>query len=289
MHKRIIVGYDGSSWSHDALVWALEEAERTGESVELVYADEWPVLAPAASLVPSPALRPEPYVAQVIDGTLNRAVEAARKSHPLVPVTAATVRAHAATALLERSGRARLMVLGGRGHSAVAGLLGSVTVAVTAHSHCPVVVVRGASPATGAVVAGIDDTAAASGVLAFAAEQAAARKAPLRIIHAWPPVTGIWMETPMATWTVTDAERAPFDSQVTVVRDTFPDLQIEADAVVEHPAATLTRASGGAQLLVVGSRGRGALRGLLLGSVSQHLLRHSACPVAVVHDGTAMS
>ncbi|MBB3101079.1 nucleotide-binding universal stress UspA family protein [Actinoplanes campanulatus] len=289
MQKRIIVGYDGSSWSHDALVWALEEAERTGDPVELVYADEWPVLAPAASMVPSPAVRPESNAAQVIDGTLSRAVEAARKTHPLVPVTATTLRAHAAAALTERSAQARLLVLGGRGHSAVAGLLGSVTVAVTAHARCPVVVVRGATPVTGPVVVGIDDTVTAAGVLAFAAEQARARKAPLSVIHAWPPVTGIWAETPMATGTVTEQERAPFDSQVTLVRDTFPDLRIDADAVVEHPAAALTRVSDGAQLLVVGSRGRGALRGLLLGSVSQHLLRHSACPVAIVHDRLAMS
>jgi nucleotide-binding universal stress UspA family protein len=52
---------------------------------------------------------------------------------------------------------------------------------------------------------------------------------------------------------------------------------------VEHPAAALTQLSATTQLLVVGSRGRGALRGMLLGSVSQHLLRHAACDVAIVH------
>ncbi|MBB4753609.1 universal stress protein [Actinoplanes lobatus] len=289
MQKRIIVGYDGSSWSDDALTWALEEAEHTGEPVELVHADEWPVLAPAASMVPSPDLSPELYVERIIESTLDRAVETARTTHPLVPLTTTTVRAHAATALIDRSRHARLLVLGGRGHSAVAGLFGSVSAAVTAHAHCPVVVIRGAQSATGPVVAGVDDTAAAPAVLVFAAEQATMLKAPLHVIHAWPPVTGIWAETPMATWTITAQEREPFDTEVTVIRDTFPNLRIEAEAVVEHPAAALTRASDGAQLLVVGSRGRGAVRGLLLGSVSQHLLRHSACPVAVVHDSLAMS
>jgi nucleotide-binding universal stress UspA family protein len=71
---------------------------------------------------------------------------------------------------------------------------------------------------------------------------------------------------------------------VTDLRDTFPDLKVEAETLVEHPAAALTRESTTAQLLVVGSRGRGPVRGLVLGSVSQHLLRHSACTVAVVHD-----
>ncbi|MFD0525866.1 universal stress protein [Paractinoplanes durhamensis] len=57
-----------------------------------------------------------------------------------------------------------------------------------------------------------------------------------------------------------------------------------AEAVTEHPAAALAAASTTAQLLVVGTRGRGAVRGMLLGSVSQHALRHSACTVAVAHS-----
>jgi nucleotide-binding universal stress UspA family protein len=66
-------------------------------------------------------------------------------------------------------------------------------------------------------------------------------------------------------------------------REKYTDLDLSDEAVVEHPASALTRASTTAQLLVVGSRGRGAVRGMLLGSVSQHVLRYSACSVAVVH------
>jgi nucleotide-binding universal stress UspA family protein len=285
VQKRIIVGYDGSAYSHAALPWALDEADRTATPVELLYADEWPVLAPAASMVPSPALRPESYADEVITGTLDRAVAEAGRTHPLIDVTATTVRAHATTALIERSRHAHLIVLGVRGRSLAAGLFGSVVSAVAAHAHCPVVVVHAGDPsANAAVVAGVDDSAAASDVLAFAAQQAAARKVPLRIIRAWPPVTGLWEQTPIVTGVMTGPERRPFDDMVTVVRDTFPDLQIEAEALMEHPAAALAAASVTAQLLVVGTRGRGALRGLLLGSISQHLLRHAACPVVVVHD-----
>ena len=70
-------------------------------------------------------------------------------------------------------------------------------------------------------------------------------------------------------------------------REKYPRLTITAEVVAEHPAAALARASTTAQLLVVGSRGRGPLRGMLLGSVSQHLLRHSACSIAVVHESMA--
>ncbi|MEU4424761.1 universal stress protein [Actinoplanes sp. NPDC024001] len=283
MHRKIIVGYDGSSYSHAALDWALDEAARTAAPVHIIYADEWPVLAPAASMVPSPALRPESYVVDVINGTLEHAVARAKKIQPLVDVTSTVIRAHAAPALIDLSKQAQLIVLGARGHSAVGGLLGSVSSAVTAHAHCPVVVVRGEAAADAPVVAGVDGSAMASPVLAFAAAQAAERKVPLRVIRAWPPVTGLWEETPMVTNKVTDHEREPFDTLVTVIRDEYPDLVVEAEATVAHPAAVLTRASTGAQLLVVGSRGHGAFSGLLLGSVSQHLLRHSACTVAVVH------
>ena len=80
------------------------------------------------------------------------------------------------------------------------------------------------------------------------------------------------------------AERRPFEDLVSVWQQKFPAVPVSTEATVEHPAAALTRASRTAQLLVVGTRGRGIVRGLLLGSVSQHLLRHSACPVAVVHE-----
>ncbi|GIE29728.1 hypothetical protein Ait01nite_027730 [Actinoplanes italicus] len=90
----------------------------------------------------------------------------------------------------------------------------------------------------------------------------------------------------MVTRTVTEHEREPFDALVTVVRNAFPGVAVGAEATVAHPAEVLTHASTGAQLLVVGSRGHGAVSGLLLGSVSQHLLRHSACPVVVVRPRT---
>jgi hypothetical protein len=73
-------------------------------------------------------------------------------------------------------------------------------------------------------------------------------------------------------------------SLVAAWREKYPQLDIAAEGMLEeHPAAALTRLSATTQLLVVGSRGRGAPRGMLLGSVSQHLLRHAACDVAIVH------
>ncbi|GIF23355.1 nucleotide-binding universal stress UspA family protein [Actinoplanes tereljensis] len=99
----------------------------------------------------------------------------------------------------------------------------------------------------------------------------------LRVVQAWKP------QAPP----IPDEEKRHLDDLIAGWRGKYPDLPISVELVTEHPAAALTTASAGAQLLVVGSRGRGALRGMLLGSVSQHLLRHSVCSIAVVHEVTA--
>jgi nucleotide-binding universal stress UspA family protein len=286
--KKIIVGYDRSSNSKQAAAWALDEATRTGALVEFFYAYEWPNWAPAASMIPSPAVWPDGETDRAIRGALNDAVVAARSSHPSVRTEISIVTASAALTLVDRSREASLIVVGSQGHSGVASLLGSISVAVSARAHCPVVVVRGEAAATAPVVVGLDDSDEAQTVLAFAVEQAAERKVSLRVIRAWSGALGAWETRPVVTEAVRAAETRRLEDVVSGWREKYPEVPISAEAVIEHPAGALTLASATAQLLVVGSRGRGALRGLLLGSVSQHLLHHAACTVAVVHDTPAM-
>ncbi|GAA2852755.1 universal stress protein [Actinoplanes cyaneus] len=279
--QKIVIGFDGSPAAQAALDWALDEANRTGTPAELVYADEWPVWAPAASMVPSPALRPASYVDEVIVGMLDKAVAAAREAYPLVTVTATTIQALPSTALARRSEQAGMIVLGSRDHHALAGLLGSVGAAVGAHAQCPVVVIRGNIPDTAPVVAGIDGSPAAAAVLRFAAEQAAGRKVALRVVRTWPATRP---GATLAARTVTATEREPFDALVNRIRDEFPDLDLAAEAVRGDPARVLASFAEDTQLLVVGSRGRDAVRGMVFGSVSRHLLRHTRCPIAIVHE-----
>ncbi|UQU61862.1 universal stress protein [Couchioplanes caeruleus] len=282
--KKIIVGYDRSPEARAAAAWALDEAARTGALVEFFYAYEWPTWAPAASTVPSPAVWPDGETDRAVKGALQEAVAGARQSHPQVRTEVSIVNASAALTLIDRSAEAGLIVLGSQGHSAVTGMLGSVSVAVSAHAHCPVIVVRGDNGHTGPVVVGVDDSPCAQLALAFALEQAAERGAPVRIIHAWRPVSGIWEDSPLVSREVTAEERRPFDELVAAWQEKYPQLTITAEAVVDHPAHALAAASTTARLLVAGTRGRGAFRGMLLGSVSQHLLRHSACTVAIVRE-----
>jgi nucleotide-binding universal stress UspA family protein len=271
--KKIIVGYDRSPLAKAAAAWALDEAARTGALVEFFYAYEWPTWAPAASMVPATSVWPDGETDRAIRGALHQAVKAARHSHPAVRTEISIVTAPAALTLVDRSREASLIVLGSQGHSGVASLLGSISVAVSARAHCPVIVVRGDSLATAPIVVGVDESDCAEKALAFAVEEAAERGVPLRVVRARAAALGNREE-----------QTRRLDDMVSVWREKYPEMTIHAEAVDDHPAAALASASKSGQLLVVGSRGRGALRGMLLGSVSQHLLHHSACTVAVVHD-----
>ncbi|MFI7602393.1 universal stress protein [Actinoplanes sp. NPDC049681] len=282
--QKIIVGYDRSSEARAAAAWALDEAALTGASVQFFYAYEWPSWAPAAAGVPSPAVWPDGETERAIDESLHEVVASAAISHPQVQTEISSLQASAALSLVQRSAHAGLVVVGSRGHSAVANLLGSVGVAVSAHAHCPVVVVRGEAAAGGDIVVGVNDSHAAQLALGFAVEQAASRGATLRVLRARPPLTGLWVESPEEVQASLNVLRRSLDELLAPWRDKFPQLTMRSEVVTEHPAAALTRAGSDARLVVVGCRGRGALRGMVLGSVSQHLLHHAACNVAIVHE-----
>jgi nucleotide-binding universal stress UspA family protein len=131
-------------------------------------------------------------------------------------------------------------------------------------------------------VVGADGSESAQIALSFAFEQAAVRGAPLHLIRAVPPAAASWSARPDIVQAVTAGERRSLADEITVWQDKYPQVQASCDVVVDHPARALTQAGSTAQLVVVGSHGAGALRGMMLGSVSQHVLRHCACTVAVV-------
>jgi len=235
-------------------------------------------------MIPAPAVWPDGETDRAIRDNLDEAVAGARTTHPGVRTDIAIVNAGVALTLIERSARAGLVVIGSRGHNAVASI-GPVSVAVSAHANCPVVVVRDHQAAGhGPVVVGVDESDCAQLALEFATEQAAARGVPLHIVRAWPYSTGLWHEQPAVVQSVADAEHRALAELATSWQEKYPQLAVTAEFLVDHPAHALLRKAAGAQLVVVGSRGRGAFRGMLLGSVSQSLLHHSPCTVAVVRD-----
>ncbi|WP_213456966.1 universal stress protein [Rhizomonospora bruguierae] len=280
----IVVGYDGSTSARAALAWALDEAERSGAPVRLVHAFEW--VASVTPLAPAVPVWPDPDARADAESVLANAVEDAAATHPGVTVTTSVHSGAAAPLLIDLSAQARLVVLGSRGHGGFGELLvGSTTVNVTAHAHSPVVVVRGGS-GTGHVIAGVDHSEQSHLALDFAAEQAAARGVPLHVLRAWtPPSPRRSVGDPDAVERDLAAERAAVEQLVAPYRSKYPQVTITVEVVADRPARALLAAARHAGLVAVGSRGRGGFTGLLLGSVSQQLLHHAPCPVAVVRGG----
>ncbi|WP_018253413.1 universal stress protein [Salinispora mooreana] len=282
----ILVGYDGSPDAVRARDWALVEAARSGRSVHLAYVFEWLTMAGWTGPGGGPSVWPDDTARQQAEELVRQA--AADATSPELTVTGELYEGPPALVLQELSARAGLVVLGSRGLGGFAGLLvGSTAGSVAAHAHCPVVVVRGGADhreRTGHVAAGVDGSEQSLLALGFAVEQAAARKVALHVLRAWRPPPG--QRPPSAPDARTDARaaRAELEESLTRWRRAFPDLQITVEVAEGNPAELLVTASRNAQLVVVGSRGRGGLAGMLLGSVSQQLLHHAHSPVAVVRE-----
>lgn len=281
----IVVGVDGSEGSDLALEWALDEAGVRNAPVHLVctYRPVLPyrweglyVNAPGAELV-----QIQQSAQQVANNALARATERA----PDREITSEATEGIAAQILVGESDRAALIVIGSRNLKALGStLLGSVGATTAAKAACPVVVVRGpaGSSAEGAgVIVGIDGTEAAEPALAYGFEHASRHRVPLRAVMCWRP-------DPLATmqWRpeapVPEHAEAWLSEALAGWREQYPDVRARGAVVRNHPVAGLVAESNAQHLLVVRSRTRHALAGTLLGSVSQGVLHHANCPVAVI-------
>lgn len=283
--ERIVVGYDGSAQSRDAVSWAAAEADRTGAMLQVLHAYEfaWPGTFFEGSPPPVEAdarRRADRLVAVMVDEV--------RRLVPGVHVIGTAVHGPPAQKLLEVHGRTRLLVVGSRGTGGFAGLLvGSVSQQVATHARRPVVVVRGRTTAAdGPVVVGVDGSDAAQDALAVTFETAAARNAGIVAIRAYarPILPAHAVGTPVVVAPeVVEGERAALTASLARWRDKYPDVGVEVLLAEGRPAEALIGVSATAQLVVVGSRGHGGFAGLLLGSVGQHLLHHADCPVIITH------
>lgn len=282
----ILVGYDGSAGARAALAWAQDEAIRQDAPLRLVYVSEW-----ATTMVPMP------LDAGWSDQTVRReaaavVAEAVAQAPPGLPVTGTVVDGPVVPTLCELSEHARLVVLGQRGLGGFAGLLaGSVAVGVATHGACPVVVVRGTALPTRPVVVGVDDPADTDRAIGFAFEQAAARGVELVVVRAWQPPPVPWRsDVRPLVYDVDEleaAQRRLAGEALPAWQEKYSEVEVRIRLMPGTAAHALITASADAQLVVVGSRGRGGLPGLLLGSVSRQLIHHAHCPVAVVRDPTA--
>ncbi len=283
----VVVGYDGSDASRAALQWATEQAVRARAPLRIVQCYELVI-----------AIRPTPGAAVPLDALraaheqgLESVAESLRLRNPGLVVTVALMHDPPAMSLVAESEQARAVVIGTRGLGGWSGLLlGSTSVQVAAHARCPVVVVpadvrpRAREEAT--VVVGVDGSKTSADAIAFAVDQAEATGAKVLAVHAW--------HSPASTYDgglgplMFDQEQIEEASRVLIAESIagavadHPDVEVETRLIGGQPARALLIAAGSADLLVVGSRGRGGFAGLLLGSVSQGVLHHAHCPVAIV-------
>ncbi|HET7759352.1 MAG TPA: universal stress protein [Gaiellaceae bacterium] len=140
------------------------------------------------------------------------------------------------------------------------------------------------------IVVGVDGSEGGGAALEFAAAEAALRNDALRIVAAWEvpaAVYGSGFTPPMDAGTLEAfGARAQqiADEASAAVKKLQPSLEVEAVAVAGQPADVLLEQGAGAELIVVGRRGLGGFRSLLLGSVSQQVVHYAACPVVVVNQ-----
>ena len=147
------------------------------------------------------------------------------------------------------------------------------------------VVVRGSVPAPpeGPVVVGVDGSPTSEAAVGFAYEAAATRGVPLVAVHTWWDLMVDPTFAPLLDWDALEAdEREVLAERLAGWGEKYPDVHVQRLVMHDRPARALLAQAAGAQLVVVGTRGRGGVAGLLLGSVSHALLHHAPCPVAVV-------
>lgn len=274
--KYVLVGVDDTPESLLALHWAVEAAGGRGAPVRVIraYLDEasrWPALGVEGYV-------PPPMPLDKFQTGLDDAVRYARDRLGYDGGSGWLANSDPATALLIEAGNAELVVVGTRSRNKMsAAVLGSVATSVASKAPCPVVVVRG-ERRTGPVVVGTDGSLDSEEAVAFAFEEAAGTGETLEVVHCWQPQSDHHEAIESTHQLLTDWLAESLEPY----RDKYPSVQVRASILEGRASTRLIALSETASLVVVGSRGRGGVAGLLLGSVSQSLLHHADSPVAIV-------
>ena len=264
--SRVVAGIDGSPAAETAIRWAAAEAASRGTGLRLVHAFIWPEFP--VPLGPSDAA---PGLRAAADKIVRESVELARKVEPGIEVVGSREDGFPSPVLIRASQHADVVVIGSRGLGiALGALVGSTGLDLAANAHCPVIVVRPDQPTdTGDhVLIGYDGSSPSSVALDFGLDYASRHGLRVRVVAAQP----VHSEQHRVTREELDAD----------VRGRPGGLDAEIIHIDGHPAEQLLRLSADARLIVLGSRGRGGFAGMLLGSVSQTVLHHAVCPVAVI-------
>lgn len=285
--RPVVVGIDGSESALQAVRWAAVEAARQNVPLRVVTAFAWNQ-GHALGQVGLGADYRE-IMLGVSRQQLAEAVAVAQETSAGNDVQQQLIVGFPIPVLRDESRRAQLVVLGDRGYGGVSGLLlGSVATAMSSHAECPVVLVRTeegepVEDRSRPVVVGVDGSPISEAALAFAFEAASFRGVPLVAVHTWWDLLVDPALAPLLDWDAIEAdEREVLAERLAGWGEKYPDVRVHRLVTRDRPAHALVQESRRAQLVVVGSRGRGAAAGLFLGSVSHAVLHRAHCSVAVV-------
>lgn len=285
----IVVGVDGTPGSREAARWAAAEADRRHAPLRLVSAFAIPpgMLEYAAV--------DEGTVSWLRDGlsALQREIiDELGETHPGLSMSGIVAQDNPIALLRKESEGTAMLVVATRDSGRLLHVvMGSVAMGAVSYSSAPVVVIRPGTnvpAADGPVAVGVDGSPTSEQAVAFAFEAAAVRGAQLLAVHSWNDsitvdVIGTTETEPRdVVADLEENEREVLAERLAGWAEKYPDVVVEQRVLHGRPTENLLRVSEGAQLMVVGTRGRSGMVGALLGSTSQALITHSHCPVVVV-------
>lgn len=274
----IIVGVDGSPSSDAAVGWAAQESAMYRLPVHLVSAFDIERTHVHEQQRRERIYQSRERQAQLVLEQAQRIAQATTDN----PVHCRVAFGHPVQVLLEAARNARILVVGCRGLRPMDRLLlGSVSTAVLHHAPCPVAVVHqeAAPDKSLPILLGIDGSPASEKATAIAFDEASHRKVPLVAVHAWHDWNVLGPEIDLDI--TENEERQTLAERLAGWQERYPDVTVERRVVCDHAGHYLVEESTHAQLVVVGSHGRGGFTGMMLGSVGSAVAQASRVPVVV--------
>ncbi|MEU4341894.1 universal stress protein [Nocardia sp. NPDC023852] len=284
----ILAAVDGSTSSFQAVAWAAVEAALHHSPLHILTSVAIPTgFGPGMSLAEADLERLRSDGDRILAEATRVVRTAGLGAEPTI-TTEVTFESITPT-LIERSKHTRMLVVGSRGMGAFRrGLLGSVSTATSQHARCPVAVIHGtsaidAASASRPVLVGVDGTDNSVPAIDLAFEEASLRGVGVVALHAWSDVTGL--DLPIGDWAdLHRQEQVVLAESLAGYNAKYPDVPVHRIVVVDRPVRSLLEESANAQLVVVGSHGRGGFASMVLGSTSNALLHSAEIPMIVVRS-----